>query len=68
VKNRRHIPAKIEITRHFDTPYWDIVHEGDAGRYEKIDMDTVRFTLQVAGRSERVLHYTVTTRHGQRAE
>ena len=68
VKNTRDIPAKIEIRRNFDTTYWTLTKAGDFGQYEKVDADTVEFTLELSPRSEKAFEYTVTTYHGTRQE
>ncbi len=68
VRNTRDIPAKVAITRNFSTPRWELVKEGDCGVYEKVDLDTVKFTLSLAGRSKQEFSYVLTTCHGTRAE
>lgn len=67
-KNTREIPAKVEIRRNFDTPYWTMTQTGEFGQFEKVDVDTVKFTLTLPPRSQRKFQYTVTTYHGARAE
>jgi len=67
VKNTRRIPAKVEIRRNFNTSYWDIQKTGDFGDYEKIDLDTVKFTLGLDVQETKKFHYILTTHHGQRA-
>jgi hypothetical protein len=68
VKNTREIPAKVEIHRNFDTPYWTIRQSGEFGQFEKVDVDTVKFTLTLPPRSAQNFQYTVTTYQGTRAE
>ena len=68
VKNTRPLPVKVEITRNFKTSYWDIKNSGDYGQYEKVDLDTVKYTLQLPARSQKEFTYTLTTHHGTRAE
>jgi hypothetical protein len=68
VKNTRDLPAKVEITRNFNTPHWDIENSGDYGEYEKVDLDTVRFTLELAPSETKTFRYLLTTRHGMQAE
>ena len=70
VKNTRLIPVKIEIQRNFNTTYWDLetsedLHEGE---FEKVDVDTVKFTLKLQPRSSREFRYGLTTYHGVRQE
>jgi len=68
VKNTRDLPVKVEIKRNFNTTYWDIEKSGDFDEYEKVDKDTVKFTLQLKPRSNREFIYVVTTFHGKRQE
>jgi hypothetical protein len=68
VKNRREIPIKVEITRQFPTPSWDLEKSGDFGVYEKVDKDTVKFTLDLGMRETKRFSYTLTSHHGKRAK
>jgi hypothetical protein len=68
VKNTREIPAKIEIQRNFNTPYWTLTKSGDFGQFEKVDVDTVKFTLMLEPRSAKKFAYVLTTYHGVRQE
>ena len=68
VRNTRDIPAKVEIRRNFDTQYWDITRAGDSGSFEKVDFDTVKFTLTLEPRSIRRFEYTLRTYQGVRQE
>ncbi len=68
VKNTREIPAKIEIQRNFNTPYWTLTKSGDFGQFEKVDVDTVKFTLTLEPRSAKKFEYVMTTYHGVRQE
>jgi hypothetical protein len=68
VRNTREIPAKIEIQRNFNTPYWKLTKSGDFGQFEKVDVDTVKFTLTLEPRSAKKFEYVVTTYHGVRQE
>jgi len=68
VKNTREIPVKVEIKRNFNTAAWDLEKSGDFGRYEKVDLDTVKFSLQLNARETKKFRYILTTHHGQRAE
>ena len=65
VKNTRDIGVKVEIQRNFPTQYWKL----NTGReYEKVDLDTVKFTLILKPRSKQDFEYTLTTYHGVRQE
>jgi hypothetical protein len=41
VSNYRPLPIKVEIIRNFPHQYWEVVHKGDSGVYEKIDQEKV---------------------------
>jgi hypothetical protein len=68
VKNTREIPARVEIRRNFGTPYWTIQRAGESGQFEKVDVDTVKFTLTLPPRSAQNFQYTLTTYQGTRTE
>ncbi|MHC4642864.1 MAG: DUF4139 domain-containing protein [Planctomycetota bacterium] len=68
VRNTRDIPAKVEIKRNFNTQYWNLQKSGDFEEFEKVDLDTVKFTLVLEPRSKQVFEYTLTTYHGVRQE
>jgi hypothetical protein len=68
VRNTRDINVKIEIKRNFNMPYWDINNSGDFGAYEKVDLDTVKFTLDLQPRSTVQSEYVLRTYHGVRQE
>jgi len=68
VRNTRDINVKVEIKRNFNTQYWDIDNSGGFGVYEKVDMDTVKFTLDLSPRSAKEFKYVVRTYHGVRQE
>ena len=65
IRNTRETPIKVEIRRNFDTQYWKLQTSQD---FEKIDLDTVKFTLQLKPRSAGEFSYVLTTYHGVRAE
>ena len=68
VKNTRPLPVKIEITRNFNTQYWSIENAGKGYRYEKIDLNTVKYTLELQPISDKTFEYTLTTSHGSRQD
>ena len=68
VKNTRDIPVKVEIRRNFPTTYWTLQRSGQVDQFEKVDQDTVKFTLLLPPRSERKFQYTLTTYNGVRTE
>ena len=68
VKNTREIPITVEIYRNFSSGSWDLKMIGDQPPFEKIDKDTVKFTLKLDGNSNKTLSYQVITYHGTRSE
>jgi hypothetical protein len=68
VRNTREVPVKVEITRNFESPYWDLKRSDDVGNFEKVDLDTVKFTIQLPPHSKQVFGYTLTTYNGVRAQ
>jgi hypothetical protein len=68
VKNTRDIAVKVEIQRNFDSPYWTLKESGDFDKFEKVDLDTIKFTLELKPRSVRNFSYILTTYRGTRAE
>ena len=69
IKNTRDLPVKIEIKRNFHPHTWDIKNAGDAKKYyEKVDLDTVKYTLTLEPQSETTLEYELTTYQGTRTE
>ncbi|MHC4691474.1 MAG: hypothetical protein ACYS67_01945, partial [Planctomycetota bacterium] len=68
VRNTRDISAKVEVKRNFPTQYWKLEKSGDIGSFEKVDLDTVKFTLTLEPRSAKKFEYVLTTFHGVRQE
>ena len=68
VSNFRFIPVKVEIWRHFGTAHWDLVNSGDYGLYEKLDLKTGKYSLDLPPNTKKVFTYKLTTHHGQRAD
>ncbi len=68
VRNTRDIGAKVEIKRNFPTQYWNLQKSGDFGQFEKVDLDTVKFTLILEPRSAKEFEYILATYHGVRQE
>jgi hypothetical protein len=66
VKNTRDVAAKVEIRRNFPTSHWDIKKSAYFGAFEKVDLDTVKFTLDLKPRSKKEFTYILTTFHGSR--
>ena len=69
VRNTREVPVRIEILRNFDTSAWDLKRSGDdAGSFEKVDLDTVKFTIDLPPQSKKTFEYTLTSYRGTRSE
>jgi len=68
VKNTRDIAVKIEVQRNFNTSYWDLSKSGDFDSFEKVDVDTVKFTCRPKPRSSKEFKYVLRTYHGVRQE
>jgi len=68
VKNTRDIDAKVEIKRNFNTSIWTLSRSGDFGEFEKVDIDTVKFTLELNPRSVKKFEYVLRTYHGTRTD
>jgi hypothetical protein len=68
VRNTRDVAVKVEITRNFDNPAWDLQRNGPADGFEKVDLDTVKFTIELPPHSKKAFEYTLTTYNGVRAE
>jgi hypothetical protein len=65
VRNTRDLDVKVEIQRNFPTTYWDI---DTSQKYEGVDKDTVKFTLELEPRSKAQFEYILRTYHGVREE
>jgi hypothetical protein len=68
INNTRAVPVKVEIRRNFPTTPWSLEKSGAYGKYEKVDLDTVKFIQKLAVRSKKEFTYVLTTKHGKRAE
>ena len=68
IKNTRKLPVRLEVKRNIPVKKWDIENKGDCGVYEKEDMDTVKYTLDLQPETKREFEYVVITYHGTRAE
>jgi hypothetical protein len=65
VRNTRDIPVRVEIKRNFPTQYWRL---RTSDEYEKVDLDTVKFTLALEPRSKTKFEYTLRIYQGVRQE
>ncbi len=62
------LPVIAAIISNFNTSYWDLEKSGDFDKFEKVDLDTVKFTLILEPRSKKKFEYILTTYHGVRRE
>lgn len=68
-KNTRAVPVRLEIKRNTGTRFWDAQNvKTDGAEYEKVDLDTIRYTLTMEPRSEKAVEYVLTTYHGARED
>ena len=63
IKNRRDVAVRVEVTRNLKHQYWKIQSDR---KYDRDDMDTIRFTLDLAPHEEVSLSYTVRYFEGER--
>jgi hypothetical protein len=69
MKNTRPLPVKLELKRNFPTSYWEVKNLDDAEKYyEKVDLDTVKYTLTLEPQSEKTIEYVLTFYQGVRTE
>ena len=68
VKNTRNVAVRVDLRRNFPTQYWSLEKAGDYGTFEKVDLDTVKFLLELEPLSEKNFSYELTTRHGKRID
>jgi hypothetical protein len=69
VKNTRDLPVKLEIKRNFNTQYWTIKNLDDSKNYfEKVDLDTIKYTLTLEPQTEKTIDYVLTTFQGTRQQ
>ncbi|MBW1979986.1 MAG: DUF4139 domain-containing protein [Deltaproteobacteria bacterium] len=68
LKNTRNVAVGVEVWRNFSTSNWDIEVTGDYDHYQKVDLDTVKFTVQLPANSSKKFSYRLTSHHGTRAE
>ena len=66
IANYRDVPVKVEVRRNFPVTSWDIENVKPAGRFEKVDKDTVQYTLELPPHQRREFTYDLTMRMGSR--
>ncbi len=68
VSNYRSLPVKVEIRRNFPHQYWELTKKGDFGKYEKVDLNTVTFTLELAPHTSKQFTYKLVLHQGDRQQ
>jgi hypothetical protein len=68
VKNTRDIPVMVEVYRNIPSSTWDLKMIQDDQPFEKIDKDSVKFTLKLGPDSSKEFSYMLTSYHGTRGE
>ena len=68
IANAGTLPAKIQVTRGFETPYWALTLVPGGPRYPRHDATHARFEMTIPARQTQVFEYEVTTYHGARRE
>ena len=67
LENYRDMPIRIEVVRNLNSPYWEIKNTGNnKGKYEKIDIDSIKYTLELPAYSNTTLSYALTYLEGER--
>jgi len=65
VRNTRDISVKVELKRNFPNQFWQL-RTND--KFEKIDAETIKFTLDMRPGAKQNLGYVLTTFHGTRED
>jgi hypothetical protein len=60
VKNTRAMTVEVRVQRNFGKPNWQLTTQQE---YEKVDLDTVKFTLELPPRSRQEFEYVFKTSH-----
>ncbi len=68
VSNYRSVPVKVEIRRNFPHQYWELTKRGNFGKYEKVDLDTVKFSMELAPNTSREFTYRIVLHEGDRQQ
>jgi hypothetical protein len=65
VRNTRDIPVKVEITRNFQTNFWQLTSQD---KYAEINARRIKFTLQMQPNTKQKVSYTLRTYQGTRED
>jgi len=67
LENNRDIPISVEVWRNFSNAYWDIDNaRNNKGKFHKVDIDSVKYTVELPPQSKSTLAYTLTQYEGER--
>ena len=67
LENNRDIPISVEVWRNFSNAYWDIDNaRNNKGKFHKVDIDSVKYTVELPPQSKSTLVYTLTQYEGER--
>ena len=67
LENYRDMPIKIEVIRNFNTPYWEISNtKTNRGEFKKIDVDSVKYSIELPAFGSTTLSYALTYFEGER--
>ncbi len=67
IENNRDIAISVEVLRNFNNSYWDIDNaSNNKGKFHKIDIDSVQYTVELPPQSTTTLAYTLTQYEGER--
>jgi len=67
LENHRHLPADLEIVQYVNHEHWSIENPPDlASAYQKVDMNTLKYTLTLPAYSQREIRYTLLLEEGAR--
>jgi hypothetical protein len=66
VKNQREVPIRVEVTRNFRHQYSEVDRPEGGVEFNREDLDTVKFTLELAPRTEKAFDYKVRYYEGER--
>jgi len=67
LENHHHLPADVEIMQYIPHSYWSIENPFDlAANYQKVNVNTVKYTLTLPAYSQREVRYTLLLEEGAR--
>jgi hypothetical protein len=67
LENHRHLPADLEVVQYVNHEHWSIENPPDlAATYQKVDVNTVKYTLTLPAYSQREIRYTLLLGEGVR--